>query len=37
MKIVIDNTQISKIKSKEDYPNLAEKKWLYYDASIMSQ
>ena len=33
----MDNPQISKIKSKEDYPYPAEQKWLYNDASNIFQ
>ena len=36
-KIDMDNPQISKIKSKEDYPNPGEQKQLYNDASIIFQ
>ena len=33
----MDNTQISKIKSREDYPNPMEQKRLYNDASNIFQ
>ena len=36
-KIGTDNPKISKIKSKEDYPNPAEQKPLYNDASNIFQ
>ena len=36
-KIRRDNPQISKIKSKEDYPNPSEQKRLYNDASNIFQ
>ena len=30
--IGFDKPQISKVKSKEDYPNIIEQKWLYNNA-----